>query len=245
MSTSDSRLTRLPVARPTRNELWLLASGESRKLVKVYVGADAHQRCQTESSLLRYWADSGFAVPRVENGTELQFQGPYLVMSWIEASSFRDGLSDTSLPIADRLAMVKRVIDVAAQRHALALESDEMRLIRDDANTGNFLIGDKEVVHIDFERLPRSTDVLDAAAVELAKLVRWIVRDLGRDQLDPALRIAIYAYRDQPAILKRIISRTCERPGQFFHRLLDRRRKAHPGAITKYDIADGLQRLFV
>jgi tRNA A-37 threonylcarbamoyl transferase component Bud32 len=240
------RSYRLSLARTTRNELWVHESPGQKALVKVYRGADAANRSNTECSLLYDWHDAGYDVPRIYK-TVIEkcggSMGPHIVMTWIDAPSLQDLLRDTTVPVEQRLQTVRRVLDVTSDRHAKAIAQGNLRLVRDDANTGNFLIDGQRVYHIDFERMPKSTDVLDAAAIELAKLLRWIVRDLGRDQLDPVLKIAADAYRDQPEILKRIISRTCDRPWQMIHRLLDRRRKAHPGAITKYDIADGLQRL--
>src|SRR5438552_11899965 len=103
-------LSRLPVTRETRNELWLLKTDGSTRLVKVYVGAEAQFRRDCEYELLRYWPRLGYAAPDVFDVCLPHFDRPHLVMSFVDAPSLRDLLSDIELPIDQRLHCVQRVL---------------------------------------------------------------------------------------------------------------------------------------
>ncbi len=78
-------------------------------------------------------------------------------------------------------------------------------------------------------------------AIELAKLLRWTVRDVGREHLPSVIQLTVETYGNDNSILTSLVETVCGRPLQPIHRYKDYRKKAKmPNEVTKYDIADGL-----
>ena len=75
--------------------------------------------------------------------------------------------------------------------------------------------------------------------MELAKFLRWAVRDLGRQYLDRVVSFVLDSYGRESLIIAALVDRVYRVPFQFVHRWRDRRKKAgRPGEVTKYDLAD-------
>ena len=127
-----------------------------------------------------------------------------------------------------------------------------------NGNTGNVFRTPDGVFFLDLEAEAKCTNVLDAAAVELAKLCRWAARDAraaaAGDSRSPAGRkitsedllvcvVDIFGC-DRGDQLEQIVRRTKGRPMQWFHRRRNQIHKSqHPEEVTKYDIADTLEQL--
>jgi Ser/Thr protein kinase RdoA (MazF antagonist) len=236
----------LPLSRPTTNRLFLIGRAPHRRLLKIYQGpialAAAHR--ETEAGLLRHWAAAGFAVPAFIDEQIPFLDRPHLVTAYVPGTSLGDFLRDTSRSLAARFDAVRRALQSAADRHARAFEEDDARYILRDANTGNFLLreGDGALVHLDLESAPEGP-LVDAAARELARFIRWAGRDLGPSHLAAVSSLARDAYRHQPAIPSRLLDHTLGRRGQAFHRWRSRRRvRVAPWDVTKYDVADAIAR---
>jgi tRNA A-37 threonylcarbamoyl transferase component Bud32 len=242
--TLHATLTPAPLTHPSRNELWLLGSAtEPPRLVKVYTGAGARLRRRTEMETLEHWRRAGYAVPRVYPAAAPASPRPHLVLDYIPGQTLRDCLRDDRRDIEQRLSLAGEVLAGLSARQARALKLGDWRLLRDDANTGNFVVdGDGRIFQVDFERVPAAENLHEAAAMELAKLMRWMARDLGRPNLDRLAALAVKAYGGQSQVIGRVIDRTLARLGQWFHRFRDARKRAQEGEITKYDIAEGLAR---
>jgi hypothetical protein len=193
------------------------------------------------------WCNEGFGVPEILDLT-LSFPGnanvpdaPYLVLSLIEGRTLQDILKDPATTMPQRQAAWRAVLTDLRCRHDRAIATAQPLLAHPDSNTRNIMIGPGGVFYLDLEARQTKACPVEAAAIELGKLCRWAVGDLGaaccREILEPVLDV----YRDRRVILERIVQQTLGRPFQWVHRRRDRRLKARsPGQVTKYDIADAL-----
>jgi tRNA A-37 threonylcarbamoyl transferase component Bud32 len=223
------------------NRLYELVGPGERRVVKVYCGRDARARRQRERRALVLWRKEGFDAPEVFDLELPEVGGPHLVISRVEGRSLREVLREEGADVEGRLRVLGEVLGRMRRRHERAIETGQVALVHPDSSTGNVLLTAEGVLFLDLEARPKIADAREAAAVEVAKLLRWAVRDLGIEHLRPALERLVEAYRDRREILERVVARVLDRPVQFFHRRRDRRRKrARPGEVTKYDIADAL-----
>jgi tRNA A-37 threonylcarbamoyl transferase component Bud32 len=213
-------------------------------VVKTYLGARALERRDRELETLRHWLAHGYRVPEVQEGAFEgleNLEGPCLVMARLEGRSLEDLLRDPHRAPVEKLERVRQALLDNARRHARAMELADPRLVHHDANSGNLFVAPDGIYHLDFETpLPRRP-AAESAAIEVAKLARWIARDLGRERLDEVLGAVVEAYRGQRELLELLVRRIRGRPWQLFHRWRDRRRRRRdPGEVTKYDVADGI-----
>jgi Ser/Thr protein kinase RdoA (MazF antagonist) len=213
-------------------------------LIKRYRGRGAWAHCRVERQMLRHWRRHGFAVPAAHDIAVPDLAGsPYLVLTYIPGENLSKLLRG-ALPLGDKLALLAGVFDANRRRHERALELRDPRLVHPDLNSGNILIVAGEPWYIDLESMVAGKDLADAIAVEIAKLARWVTRDLGPVHLEQIVRLLGDCYRGRLRhLLGCIVRRTCARSFQFFHRWRDQAFKAeHLEEVTKYDIADGLER---
>jgi Ser/Thr protein kinase RdoA (MazF antagonist) len=234
---------------PTTNELWELADPAGPRLVKVYVGDKAGQRRDRERQALLAWRQAGFPAPDVFDVELEEFAGrpksaprPYLVMSCIQGRSLRSILQDAALSVDRKLAAWNAVLAEMRRRHDRAIAEGRVALVHPDSNSGNVMLADGGGVYfLDLEAAPKYRSASSAAAGELGKLCRWVIRDLGVEHGRAVLQAAVAAYAHRRELLVRICRDALGRPMQFYHRWRDCRRKAErPGEVTKYDVADGL-----
>jgi tRNA A-37 threonylcarbamoyl transferase component Bud32 len=234
-----------PISKPraTTNDLYELMDGPQRYLVKVYQGRGGKQRRDCEQGMLQLWDREGFDVPKVFEVQVEGVEGPYLVMSYIPGASLQRILQEPQTTLEEKLPVWGRVLRAVRERHDKGIETDRLELFHPDSSTGNIIPNDEGVFFFDLEAGARSKGVREAAAVEIDKLCRWAVRDLGVRYCDDLLRDLIRVYADRRDVLEDVVRRARGRLFQFFHRLRDRRRKEQRGGVSKYDIADALQRL--
>lgn len=222
------------------NDLYVLESGGRKLLAKTYPGPDGLQRRDCEREMLGYWNGRGIRTPHVYAIPLRGISDPYLVFEFLAGQSLRDYLAGGT-PRAEKLRMVGSVYADVRRRHLLAIANQDLRLFHPDPNTGNILIdGESSLSWIDLETTRTDADPLDAAAFEIAKLTRWIVRDLSRESLAEVVRTIGESY-SLPDVLRRMCRQTLDRRWQFWHRWRDRRRKRRdPQLVTKYDLVDAI-----
>jgi len=232
----------LPGSGTTTNDLRALATADGRKVLKVYRTRDRWRRSMQERAVLEVWRRHGFRVPEVYDLRLPRVPQPYLVMEWVSGITLQDLLRSAGYSPQQKLDVLDRVYAEMQRRHEMAFASGELRLVHPDPNTGNVILAAGAAVWLDLEDEARSRDVAVAAAAEIVKLTCWAVSDWSIDYIEPICQRLRHAYRGREGLLALLWRRTCERPFQFIHRWLDRRRKrAVPGIVTKYDIADALR----
>lgn len=246
---SQTRLTSRPVelqplqtSRVSTNRASVLHQAGRTYLVKRYTGDLPGERLACEKLSLGVWADAGFKVPAVSTLEIPELRGTeHLVIEFLNGPTLQDRLKDNAVGIDEKWELLSRILADNCRRQSQAIARREPRLLHPDPNSSNIICVDHEHYFIDFETTVPAGDLEDAAAVETAKFLRWTARDIGRAHLPEIARHAAAAYRDNADTLQRIVTRTCDRPFQWFHRWHDRRRKQRqPGEVTKYDIADAL-----
>ena len=232
-----------PVVTDTDNSNDVARISEDGKtwFLKRYRGEGAISRRDTERDRLRLWRDKGFPVPRVVAKSLPREPGPHLVLEWVEGVSLAGFLKDGARSIDSRLGTLEAVIKCFHDRQEVNEGLEDFELIHSDPNTGNILVIEGGFFYIDLEsRVTRAyRDFNEALAVELAKFLRWAVRDLGRQYLDRVVSFVLDSYGRESLIIAALVDRVYRVPFQFVHRWRDRRKKAgRPGEVTKYDLAD-------
>ena len=232
----------LKTFRASSNQASLLQYEGRTFLVKRYAGTHPQERRNCEEQALQAWGRAGFNVPQLAalDLPELRHI-PHLAMTYLAGSTLQEYLQKPGPSMAAKLALLTRIFEANCRRHLLACRQQQPELLHPDPNSSNVLLVHDEFFFIDFETKVATRPLEEAAAIEAAKFCRWTARDLGSASLPEVVERMVAAYRAQPGLLRRIVSRTCERPFQFFHRWQDRRRKQRqPQEVTKYDIADAL-----
>jgi tRNA A-37 threonylcarbamoyl transferase component Bud32 len=239
------KLSPFKTFRKTTNSLYVLVDCDRKYLVKHYRGPRNFARCRQEELKLKLWKQSGLNVPDIHDKEVSGIREPYLVMSFIEGPSLREYLCKNECSIEEKLETLKKLFYELAQRHDLAIRTDDRNLVHHDPSSGNIMCTEKGFYFIDFETIPkRRHSVPESAGIEVATTCRWIARDIGIGHLHEVLKCMLGAYKGQNHLLNLIVKRTSGRSFQFYHRRQDRKRKRErPQDITKYDIADALAKL--
>jgi len=235
-------LTALRIYSETSNKLYRHETPSGTTVIKCYQGSSAGEHYEREKERLLHWKRKGHPVPAVlplETG-ELS-NDIYLVLEYLPGTSLQQLLCDTTIPIEQRENVLTNTLTSMAKRHQQAIAENDSYLIHFDANTGNIVISNNRAFWIDFEApLSRGTTE-ELASREIAKFIRWAVRDLGHERLEHCIDRLVFAYQDQLSLLHNMANRTLQRNFSFYHRYRDRKRKKNnPREITKYDIADAL-----
>lgn len=232
----------LKTSRVSTNHASVVQKGGRTYLIKRYTGQHPRERLACEKLSLSLWAETGFNVPAVSTLEIPELRGTdYLVIEFLNGPTLQDLLKDAAVGLDEKWELLSHILTDNCRRQCRAIAQREPRLLHPDPNSSNIICVGREYYFIDFETTVPADHLEDAAAVETAKFLRWTARDLGIVRLDELARRAAVAYDDNPDTLRRIISRTCDRPFQWFHRWQDRRRKQrHPFEVTKYDIASAL-----
>ena len=235
---------KIVTARTTSNDLFKLTEGKQSWLLKRYRGDKAEHHRDSEKNRLVLWARQGFLVPEV---IELQLSAevqPYLVLQWINGCSLADYLTSVDRSIDVKIQKIKELIQLFYQRQQFCLAENSYDFIHHDPNTGNMVLDKDDFYYIDFEEKVNSDDyeLSEALAIELAKFIRWVIRDLGSGYLDKIIQLTVEVYQPGNPILDQIIERVHGRHFQFIHRWKDRNKKKYNSSeVTKYDLADSLQ----
>lgn len=246
-SQVDESLDPLPLVVDTTNQLFVTGPADKRQLVKRYRGANQSIRLATEKSRLAYWRAAGYPVPKIyENTTPAPRH--QLVMEFIDGQDLGAYLRDATVALPEKLEMLKALFQANAKRHSQVLKEQDSELLHHDFNTGNILLDHGRFVFIDFEsrmKVPGSVEQLvDMVGIEVAKLIRWSARDIGRAHLGKVIDLMLCAY-GSTAVPDSIVRRVHGRKMQSFHRWKDRKKKRQfPDDVSKYDIADTLRSLF-
>lgn len=238
------KLSPLKTSTKTTNTLYSFDDGNTAYVVKCYVGADNLKRCRREKDAIEHWAAAGFNVPRIYDRTIPNIHVPYLVLSRIEGVPLREYLSSRTRPIDEKLRMLENLFEQTSSRHRLAVQNADFRLVHYDPSSGNVICFGDRLSYVDFEARPRYRTVIEAAGTELLTLCKWIVRDMGMEFLETVMQLVTASYKNQQSLLRVMLKRTSGRPFQFYHRWKIRKRKtANPNDVTKYDIADTVEKL--
>lgn len=232
----------LQTFRVSTNRASLLQQDGRTYLVKRYSGENPRERLACEKLSLGLWTDAGFKVPAVSTLEIPELRGTdYLVIEFLKGPTLQELLKDAAVGLDEKWELLSRILADNCRRQCRAVAQREPRLLHPDPNSSNIICVGRECYFIDFETTVPPGNLDDAAAVETAKFLRWTARDIGAAHLPELARHAALAYGDHTGTLNRIITRTCSRSFQWFHRWQDRRRKQRqPGEVTKYDIADAL-----
>ena len=232
--------------RNTSNELSKLTEGENTWLLKRYQGKDSLSHRENEEARLRAWLAGGYPVPEIADLNLPSEQQPYLVIQWLEGESLGEFLTSDEIPDPEKLERLQRIIAQFHSRHKYVQQHQDLAFIHHDPNTGNIFLTQDSDYYIDFEEIVSqgSKSITDLKAIELAKLIRWSARDMGRENLPDILRLTVEIYGEDSEIIATLIDRVYRQPLQFFQRYKDRRKKiANVHEITKYDLADGFTRV--
>jgi tRNA A-37 threonylcarbamoyl transferase component Bud32 len=235
-------LTTLRSYNETSNKLYSHETPAGTTVIKCYQGSDAVEHREREKRKLLHWKNKGHPVPAVlpleidELSNDI-----YLVLEYLPGLSLQQILCDKNISMEQREDILTDTLILMAKRHHQAIADHDRHLIHYDANTGNIVISNNKAFWIDFEApLPQGT-TMELASLEIAKFIRWAVRDLGQDRLEPCIDRLVYAYRDQLLLLHNLANRTLRRNFSFYHRYRDRKKKKkYPREVTKYDIADAI-----
>jgi len=232
----------LQASRVSTNLASVLQQDGRTYLIKRYIGESPGERLACEKLSLGLWADAGFKVPALSALEIPELRGTdFLVLEFLNGPTLQDLLKNTAVGLDEKWKLLSHILADNCRRQRRAIEQREPRLLHPDPNSSNVICVGREYYFIDFETTVPPGNLEDAAAVETAKFLRWTARDLGIVHLSELARRAAAAYGNNPDTLRRIVTRTCSRPFQLFHRWQDRRRKQRqPGEVTKYDIADAL-----
>ncbi len=235
------KLSPLKTSTKTTNMLYSFDDGNTRYVVKCYVGADNLKRCRREKDAIEHWMAAGFDVPRIYDRTIPNIHVPYLVLSRIEGVPLREYLSSRTHPIDEKLRILESLFEQMSNRHRLAVENGDFRLVHYDPSSGNVICSGDQLSYVDFEARPKYRTVIEAAGTELLTLCKWIIGDIGEEFLQTVMQLVAASYDNQQSLLRIMLKRTSGRPFQFYHRWKDRRHKnRHANCITKYDIVDSL-----
>lgn len=238
------KLLPFKTSRSTDSNLYLLSKENKTFLVKCYNGKMAYERKRLEFQMLQVWRNSGYPVPACHDITVSHITGPYLVMDYIKGVNLGEYLKDPKIQREKKLSKIAEIFRNNFDRHSKSLESKDLNLVHSDPNTDNILIPSEGFFYIDFEHYSKNLPLFDMVCKEIATFCRRAVRDIGPDCVDDVVRNMIGEYKKNDKLLWRIIELTAGRPFQLIHRFRDsRKKKASPGEITKYDIADALKRM--
>ncbi len=231
--------------RATTNELIKLTEGSQSWLLKRYQGENADIHRDSEKKRLALWAQQGYLVPAIIDDLKLSREvQPYLILQWLNGCSLADYLTASDRPIEKKIQQLKKIIKLIHQRQEYSLMKNCYDFIHHDLNTGNIILVNDDCYYIDFEAqlLPKKYKLTEALAIELAKFIRWSVRDLGSTHLDEIIQLTIKIYTAENPILKLLIKRVHNRKFQFIHRWKNQNKKKNNAEdITKYDLADRFQ----
>ncbi len=237
------KLLPLKTSTKTTNTLYSFDDGNSSYVVKCYVGDDNLKRCRREKDAIEHWAAAGFDVPRIYDRTIPNIRVPYLVFSRIEGVPLREYLSSRTRATDEKLRTLESLFEQMSNRHRLAVENGDFRLVHYDPSSGNVICSGDRLSYVDFEASPKYRTVIEAAGTELLTLCKWIIRDIGAEFLQTVMQLVTASYKNQQSLLQVMLKRTSGRPFQFYHRWKDRRYKSkHPNEVTKYDVVDSLFR---
>lgn len=240
------KLTPLHHSPETSNTLLIAENGNRRYLVKRYEGKNAEHRRNLELHRLVRWRRAGFNVPAVVKPAGLEENAPCLAMEYLMGCSLQEFLQSKSIGQQEKFDLLRKLFLLNADRHRIVLDTDDATLIHHDLNTGNILISNDRIFYIDLEGQLESRSSIpktDLVGIEVAKLLRWSSRDLGRHLLREVIGIMLDAYH-WSKVPESIANRVYNRPFQFLHRWRNMQRlRELPGDVTKYDIADGISEL--
>jgi|GEM_PF-679662 len=233
----------LPPSKKTQNRVYTFAVNNRKYVLKVYRGFDRFARRGREKLLIEHWKHKGFKVPEICDMEIESAAEPYLVTKFIDGPSLRTYLSGAQP--GEQLEMLSRLFEQMSNRHHIAIETNDERLVQYDANSRNIICAQDGFYFVDFEAFNRKhLSVEESASIEAATLCRWIAGDIGVKFLEEVVRIMARAYQRDIGLLKLIVARTTARPFQFYHRWKNaRHKKKNPAAATKYDVADTLARV--
>lgn len=228
----------------TTNSLQIVEREGQKFVAKCYRTSDAEKSCDRERFVLNHWKHAGYPVPQIQQIDIPELNAPYLVMSFIEGPTLRGLLRSASLPVEEKLQILTRFFDQTSRRHHRAVIEADPDLIHYDPNSGNVICANEKFYTIDFETRPRRGSITKLVGIEITRMSRWIVRDMGIEHMEIILTSLVRAYQRQLPSIRHAVKRTINRPFQFYHRRKNKKIKiAHPSEVTKYDIADTLARL--
>lgn len=207
-------------------------------------------RWQTEYECLNLWREAGFRVFGTYDDVIVEGCVPpkgWRLFEYVDRPRFVHYFADEKIPLNERLDMWKRFLPVWHQRHQLALERREPRLIHENGDLKHVMImDDGQFLFFDFEMCYRSRrKVKDLVAREILAYLKSLGKTVGKAHCDLFMKVTAEEYPD-PTLLAHAYTIAFKNPNPLLRaaRLLDR--KISPKAkkpFSKYNTAEKIYRL--
>ena len=158
-------------------------------------------RLKTELECMRIWREAGFRVFDVYEDVIVEGleEGGYALFEYVEAERFVIYFADKKIPLEEKLAMWRRFLPVWHQRHALAVERREPRLVHENGDMKHVMImPDGRFLFFDFEMAYRSRErTREAVAHEILAYLKSLCKTVGRDHWHIFMKETIAHYPDK------------------------------------------------
>lgn len=200
------------------------------------------QRHSFEYDCLAHWHAKGFSVPEIrEIADHARGRLPMIGLATVQGERLDHFLTNPGHSAAGKLSAIAEIYQEMYRRHCIAIFEQNHRLIHYDANLRNLIICKGKVVHLDFEMGHLNEDIDKSAAREVKKYSLQVLNIIDSKMTDRVLDLLLTHYNMRHVVLK-LIDEELRRPFLTIHIKRDLKRKqAHPGLITKLDLAFRLE----
>lgn len=172
----------------------------------VLTGRSSHMpapRCRIEVDCVRTWSGHGFRCfglyPNIEI-PELS-RDVYMVYEYVGGRHFREYFKDQSIPLEERMDLWRRWIPEWHRRHAIAVETNDNRLIHENGDVKHVMLHEGDFVYFDFEMIYTSGNLHMLVGREILAYMRSVGRFFGDEMYDRMLSILIETYPDKALLM--------------------------------------------
>ena len=206
-------------------------------------------RLRIERECLELWSENGFRVFKTFDDVEVRAPqcppGGHMLFEYVDAPRMVHYLPDDSIDLEDRFHTYRRFLKVWSDRHDLAIEQKEPRLVHENGDFKHvYIMEDGDFLWFDFEMVYRNPAHVEYyVAHEILQYLWQILRQLSPAVGERLLDETVAAYPNQ----KRLASlfRFFHNNPNAIHRLaraLDRRfSKRAQKPTSKYNVARRVQ----
>jgi hypothetical protein len=132
-------------------------------------------RLRTEQDAMRVWRKAGIRIFTIYEDVEVEGlpKGGYALYEYVPGRHFHKMLPDESVPLDEKLTYYRMFLDQWYERHKLAVEKREPRLIHENGDLKHVMEYNGELVWFDFEMCYRSgKHIEDLVARELLNYLK-------------------------------------------------------------------------